>query len=42
VYTEAVGPDHTAEVELEPGPYALICNVANHYARGMSTGFEVT
>jgi uncharacterized cupredoxin-like copper-binding protein len=43
MYTEAViGPDHTAEVELEPGPYALICNVANHYERGMRTGFEVT
>jgi hypothetical protein len=42
VYTEAImGPDHSAEVELEPGPYALICNVANHYARGMRTGFEV-
>jgi hypothetical protein len=43
MYTEAVtGSDHIAEVELEPGPYALICNVANHYERGMRTGFEVT
>lgn len=43
VYTEGVtGQFHTAEVALEPGSYALICNIANHYARGMRTGFEVT
>ena len=42
VYTEGItSPDHTAEVTMEPGPYVLICNVANHYDRGMRTGFEV-
>ena len=29
------------EVQLEPGAYALICNLGGHYARGMRTGFEV-
>jgi hypothetical protein len=44
VYWEPIqGKDtYTAEVALERGSYVLICNIANHYARGMRTGFEVT
>lgn len=42
IYSEAVsGTDHEAEVELERGSYVLICNIANHYGRGMHTGFTV-
>jgi WD40 repeat protein/class 3 adenylate cyclase len=30
------------EAELKPGRYVLICNTADHYPRGMHTGFTVT
>lgn len=33
---------HQMKVNLPPGRYALICNIADHYGRGMRTGFEVT
>ena len=42
IYSE--GPtekDHQAEVELDAGSYVLICNLADHYGKGMRTGFEV-
>ncbi len=29
-------------VELEPGPYMLICNLKGHYAAGMEAPFTVT
>ena len=31
----------SVEAQLDPGAYALICNLGGHYARGMWTGFEV-
>ncbi len=38
---ELVTPGSREElpVRLRPGPYALICNIAGHYASGMHTGF---
>ena len=42
VYSEGVtGEAHTVGVELQAGPYVLICNIADHYGRGMHTGFTV-
>ena len=40
---EDVTPGATAElsVDLEPGTYALICNLADHYEEGMFTSLEV-
>lgn len=40
---ENVAPSATADlsVTLEAGDYALICNLAGHYAAGMVTPFEV-
>lgn len=35
------GAGESVEAQLEPGAYALICNLGGHYARGMWTGFEV-
>jgi uncharacterized cupredoxin-like copper-binding protein len=32
----------TLDVDLGAGHYALICNIAEHYAAGMHTDFEVT
>jgi uncharacterized cupredoxin-like copper-binding protein len=32
----------TLDVDLSAGHYALICNIAEHYAAGMHTDFEVT
>ncbi len=29
-------------VTLEPGNYQLVCNLPDHYANGMHTGFQVT
>jgi hypothetical protein len=45
-----VGETPTLTVDLEPGAYALICNIVQeepdgtleaHYAEGMRTGFTV-
>ena len=40
---EDIAPSTTADltVDLEPGSYALICNLAGHYAAGMHVGFTV-
>lgn len=35
------GTSKTLTVKLEPGKYAYFCNLAGHYAGGMSGGFEV-
>jgi uncharacterized cupredoxin-like copper-binding protein len=37
----APGERETLDVRLRPGRYALICNIAGHYASGMHAGFEV-
>jgi hypothetical protein len=34
--------DRSLEAQVKPGAYVLICNVADHYQRGMSSGLEVT
>lgn len=36
-----VGQSKPLEVELEPGHYALICNLPGHYEPGMYADFEV-
>lgn len=36
------GATGTLTVNLKPGKYLLICNVAGHYAAGMWTEFDVT
>jgi uncharacterized cupredoxin-like copper-binding protein len=40
---EDIAPSTTASlsVSLEPGTYALICNLAGHYEQGMHTAFTV-
>jgi uncharacterized cupredoxin-like copper-binding protein len=35
------GESRELDVDLRPGRYALICNIAGHYASGMRTGFRV-
>jgi uncharacterized cupredoxin-like copper-binding protein len=35
------GQDRRFTVSLKPGHYALICNIAGHYAAGMYTNFVV-
>jgi len=35
------GTTESLTVELEPGPYVLICNLTSHYARGMWAEFSV-
>jgi uncharacterized cupredoxin-like copper-binding protein len=37
----APGTSATLSVELEPGTYAVICNLPGHYANGMHTTFTV-
>src|SRR2546426_2252331 len=37
----AAGKSAAVTVELTPGKYVLICNVAGHYQLGMHTGFTV-
>ncbi len=37
----AVGASPTLSVTLAAGHYAIICNVAGHYAGGMHTDFQV-
>jgi len=32
---------HTLRVNLKPGRYELLCNMAGHYFAGMEAGFEV-
>jgi uncharacterized cupredoxin-like copper-binding protein len=41
---EDVVPGSTAELtlELEPGTYAIVCNLAGHYAKGMHATLTVT
>lgn len=42
-YSESVASSpHSAEVELEPGSYILLCNYPLHYGRGERAGLEVT
>ena len=36
-----VGATKTLTVDLAPGAYALICNIAAHYSQGMYTAFTV-
>jgi uncharacterized cupredoxin-like copper-binding protein len=38
----AAGATAELTVELEPGTYALICNLPGHYGLGMYTSFEVS
>lgn len=40
---EEVAPGTTASltVDLEPGTYALVCNISGHYESGMFTSFTV-
>lgn len=33
--------DRSVDLQLEPGAYVLVCNLADHYTRGMYAGFEV-
>jgi len=35
------GKSASVTVELTPGKYVFICNVAGHYGLGMHTGFTV-
>jgi uncharacterized cupredoxin-like copper-binding protein len=35
------GESKTLEVDLEPGNYVFICNIAGHYQLGMHTSFSV-
>ena len=37
----AAGARASLKVDLEPGRYVLICNLAGHYGGGMRTAFEV-
>ena len=37
----AAGDTEEVSVDLEPGSYVLICNVAGHYDSGMRAGFTV-
>ena len=41
---ENIGPGEQAPltVDLKPGRYVLLCNLEDHYARGMYQRFEVT
>ena len=41
---ENIGPGEQASltVDLKPGRYVLLCNLEDHYARGMYQRFEVT
>jgi len=41
---EDIAPSTTAEltVSLDPGTYAVICNLSGHYAQGMVTEFTVS
>jgi uncharacterized cupredoxin-like copper-binding protein len=37
----AAGETKEVSVDLEPGSYVFICNVAGHYDLGMRAGFTV-
>jgi uncharacterized cupredoxin-like copper-binding protein len=39
--TLAAGESGDLEVDLEPGAYALVCNLPGHYANGMYADFTV-
>jgi uncharacterized cupredoxin-like copper-binding protein len=41
---EDVAPGTSAQlsVDLSPGSYVMICNLPEHYAKGMHSGFTVT
>lgn len=41
---EDIVPGSTAELtlDLEPGTYAVVCNLSGHYAKGMHTTFTLT
>ena len=36
------GQTESLSVDLQPGPYVLICNLTSHYARGMWAEFSVS
>jgi uncharacterized cupredoxin-like copper-binding protein len=38
----AAGATAELTVDLEPGTYALICNLPGHYSQGMYSSFEVS
>ncbi len=38
----APGTGATLTVDLSPGSYVMICNLPDHYARGMHSGFTVS
>jgi uncharacterized cupredoxin-like copper-binding protein len=35
------GTSKTLTIDLKPGHYALVCNLAGHYRMGMYSDFEV-
>jgi len=37
-----VGKSKTTTINLAPGNYVLVCNIAGHYKKGMYTAFTVT
>jgi len=37
----AVGTSAAVTLDLQPGKYVFICNIAGHYQLGMHTGFTV-
>lgn len=36
-----VGTTGTVALDLEPGAYQVVCNIAGHYQKGMFAAFEV-
>ena len=38
----APGTSASLSLDLEPGTYAVICNLPGHYANGMHTTFAVS
>jgi uncharacterized cupredoxin-like copper-binding protein len=38
----APGTSASLSVDLDPGSYVIICNIAGHYESGMHVGFTVT
>lgn len=37
----APGASNSADFDLSPGHYVLICNIAGHYSKGMAAEFTV-
>lgn len=38
----AAGADGTVTLDLEPGSYVLVCNIKDHYEKGMYSAFTVS